>query len=202
MKKYFATVFARSQIRRADRFIAHPVETQQKLPRVFSPPRPIRLSGGSTVSGTSTLTNSIVSAFPFVRTKTSRLHQRIAEGERDVWPGRPAYFAKTSGTTSGTKYIPLTREGLACQVRATRTCCCVTSFQRSGGLRRRKMIFLQGSPVLENRNGILTGRLSGIVAHCVPFYLGATASPLTVPIASRTGSRRWRPLSMRPSRPT
>ena len=39
------------------------------------------------------------------------------------------------------------------------------------------MIFLQGSPVLENRNGILTGRLSGIVAHCVPFYLRGNRKP-------------------------
>jgi hypothetical protein len=34
---------------------------------------------------------------------------RVKNGEPDVlWPGKPIYLAKTSGTTSGTKYIPIT----------------------------------------------------------------------------------------------
>ena len=40
-----------------------------------------------------------------------------------------------------------------------------------------KMIFVQGSPVLEEINGIKTGRLSGIVAHYVPSYLRRNNMP-------------------------
>jgi hypothetical protein len=40
-----------------------------------------------------------------------------------------------------------------------------------------KMIFLQGSPELEDKNGIKTGRLSGIVAHHIPKYLQKNRLP-------------------------
>jgi hypothetical protein len=37
--------------------------------------------------------------------------ERIKSGEKDVlWPGKPADLAKTSGTTSGVKYIPMSVE--------------------------------------------------------------------------------------------
>lgn len=180
MKKYFATAFARSQIRRADRFIAHPVETQQKLLSRFLATAADTAFGREHGFGDIRTYQQYRQRVPLCTYEDLRGYiQRIAEGERDVlWPGRPAYFAKTSGTTSGTKYIPLTREGLACQVRATRDMLLryiLSSGQVDfvGG----KMIFLQGSPVLEDRNGILTGRLSGIVAHCVPFYLRGNRKP-------------------------
>src|SRR4030095_5856489 len=39
--------------------------------------------------------------------------EKIIEGNDDVlWPGKPLYFAKTSGTTSGVKYIPITKESI------------------------------------------------------------------------------------------
>lgn len=40
-----------------------------------------------------------------------------------------------------------------------------------------KMIFLQGSPILKEQNGIKLGRLSGIVAHYVPNYLQKNRMP-------------------------
>jgi len=40
-----------------------------------------------------------------------------------------------------------------------------------------KMIFLQGSPQLDNKNGVKLGRLSGIVAHFVPSYLQKNRLP-------------------------
>ena len=40
-----------------------------------------------------------------------------------------------------------------------------------------KMIFLQGSPILEEKHGIKLGRLSGIVAHYVPKYLQKNRMP-------------------------
>ncbi|MBQ1968407.1 MAG: GH3 auxin-responsive promoter family protein [Flavobacteriales bacterium] len=105
--------------------------------------------------------------------------ERIAGGEKDVlYPGRPAYFAKTSGTTSGSKYIPLTSEGLSHQIKSTRNMLLryilkTGNIDYVGG----KMIFLQGSPALEEKNGIKIGRLSGIVAHHVPSYLQSNRKP-------------------------
>jgi hypothetical protein len=37
----------------------------------------------------------------------------IKDGKNDVlWQGKPLYFAKTSGTTSGVKYIPITNDSI------------------------------------------------------------------------------------------
>jgi hypothetical protein len=99
--------------------------------------------------------------------------ERIKAGERDVlWPGKPAYFAKTSGTTSGTKYIPLTADSMPNHIGTARLA--LSQYIHSTGRTAfvgGKMIFLQGSPVLQDTGGIPTGRLSGLVYHHVPAYL-------------------------------
>jgi hypothetical protein len=99
---------------------------------------------------------------------------RTVAGEADIlWPGKPSYLAKTSGTTSGTKYIPLTKDSMPCQVRGARDAFCFY-IQRTGdtAFLDGKMIFLSGSPELEiNAGGIKTGRLSGIAQHYVPSWL-------------------------------
>lgn len=98
---------------------------------------------------------------------------RVKSGESDVlWPGRPAYFAKTSGTTSGAKYIPISRESIPNHIVTARMT--LTSYIHHAGrsaFADGKMIFLQGSPVLGDTGGIPTGRLSGLVYHHVPAYL-------------------------------
>ena len=104
---------------------------------------------------------------------------RIREGEEDVlWPGKPEYFAKTSGTTSGAKYIPITRPSIREQVRASRNAI-LNYIHQSGNARfvDGKIIFLQGSPELREENGIKIGRLSGISAHYVPGYLQRNRLP-------------------------
>lgn len=97
----------------------------------------------------------------------------ISKGEKDVlWPGRPMYFAKTSGTTSGTKYIPITRESMPNQVDGARNAL-LMYILKTGRSRflRGKYIFLSGSPKLEKHGEILAGRLSGIAHRHVPVYL-------------------------------
>ncbi len=98
---------------------------------------------------------------------------RIIAGENDVlWKGKPIYFAKTSGTTSGAKYIPITKESMPTHIKAARNA--LLSYiaeTKDASFVDGKMIFLQGSPILEDKNGIKLGRLSGIVAHYVPKYL-------------------------------
>ena len=105
--------------------------------------------------------------------------ERIQNGEINVlWKGLPLFFAKTSGTTSGAKYIPLTKVSLACQIKAARNALfhyVATSgnYQFIDG----KMIFLQGSPKLNKASKVPSGRLSGIVANYVPSYLQSNRLP-------------------------
>jgi phenylacetate-coenzyme A ligase PaaK-like adenylate-forming protein len=98
---------------------------------------------------------------------------RVVSGEKDVlWKGKPLYFAKTSGTTSGAKYIPITKESMPTHIKAAKEALlCYIAEKNDASFVNGKMIFLQGSPVLEMLNGIKLGRLSGIVAHYVPQYL-------------------------------
>ena len=104
---------------------------------------------------------------------------RVVNGEEDVlWTGRPIYFAKTSGTTSGSKYIPITKDSMPSHVEAARNA--ILMYVAETGNTRfvdGKMIFLQGSPILKEKNGINLGRLSGIVAHYVPKYLQKNRLP-------------------------
>ena len=105
--------------------------------------------------------------------------ERVAAGEANVlWPGKPLYFAKTSGTTSGVKYIPISKESMPEHIKAARNAL-LGYIHESGDTSfvNGKMIFLQGSPVLEKKTGIDTGRLSGIVAHHVPAYLQKNRLP-------------------------
>lgn len=98
---------------------------------------------------------------------------RIKFGEKDVlWPGKPLYLCKTSGTTSGAKYIPITKESLPNHIGSARRAL-LAYIAHSGrtDFVDGKMIFLQGSPVLDHNFPIPSGRLSGIVANHVPRYL-------------------------------
>ena len=98
--------------------------------------------------------------------------QRVINGEENIlWKGKPLYFAKTSGTTSGIKYIPISRESMPYHIQAARDAILLyINETKKANFVDGKMIFLQGSPILSEKNGIKTGRLSGIAAHYVPYY--------------------------------
>ena len=104
---------------------------------------------------------------------------KVVKGEENIlWKGKPLYFAKTSGTTSGAKYIPLTKESMPYHIEAARNA--ILHYIHETGKADfidGKMIFLQGSPILEEKYGIKLGRLSGIVAHFVPKYLQKNRMP-------------------------
>ncbi|WP_027126249.1 GH3 auxin-responsive promoter family protein [Gelidibacter mesophilus] len=104
---------------------------------------------------------------------------RVVAGEPDIlWKGKPLYFAKTSGTTSGAKYIPITKESMPTHIEAARNAILMYVAETGNtDFIKGKMIFLQGSPVLNESNGIQLGRLSGIVAHYVPKYLQSNRLP-------------------------
>ena len=101
------------------------------------------------------------------------------KGEPNIlWSGKPLYFSKTSGTTSGVKYIPISKESISTHINSARDA--ILSYIYYTGNAKiffGKQIFLQGSPTLEIINGIKTGRLSGIVAHHVPKYLQRSRMP-------------------------
>lgn len=105
--------------------------------------------------------------------------ERSLAGEKDVlWPDVPIYFCKTSGTTSGTKYIPISKESISNHIDSARNALlCYIAESGNTSFINGKMIFLQGSPELTKKNGISTGRLSGIVAHHVPSYLQKNRLP-------------------------
>ena len=103
----------------------------------------------------------------------------VLKGESDIlWPGRPMYYAKSSGTTSGAKFIPITADSMPEHIRAAREAL-LNYIHETGNTNviRGKHIFLQGSPVLEDKKGVALGRLSGIVAHYVPSYLQKNRMP-------------------------
>ena len=105
--------------------------------------------------------------------------QMIINGKPDVlWPGAPKYFAKTSGTTSGVKYIPITNVSIKEQVKAARMALqfYIQQTKKTNWVEG-KMIFLQGSPELDKKGAIDAGRLSGIVYHEVPKYLLSNRLP-------------------------
>lgn len=105
--------------------------------------------------------------------------EQIKNGTENVlWKGKPIYFAKTSGTTSGVKYIPITKYSIDNHIDTAKYA--LLNYMAETGkpeFADGKMIFLSGSPTLERVGGIPTGRLSGIVNHFVPGYLRKNQMP-------------------------
>ncbi len=105
--------------------------------------------------------------------------ERVVAGEKDVlWQGQPLYFAKTSGTTSGVKYIPISKESIPFHINGARDA--LLSYVHETGnsaFLDKKLIFLSGSPEMTQKHGVFVGRLSGIVNHHVPAYLRSNQMP-------------------------
>lgn len=180
IKAFGAKKFAQFVINKQNKWAASPIETQKK---VF---QNLIAQAKNTVFGNDHHFKNITSHQDFVKNVPIRDYEalknyvdRVVAGEPDVlWPGKPLYFAKTSGTTSGAKYIPLTKESMPTHIKAARNA--ILSYIHETGNTRfvdGKMIFLQGSPEMTQQNGIGLGRLSGIVAHYVPAYLQRNRLP-------------------------
>jgi hypothetical protein len=105
--------------------------------------------------------------------------EKIKEGKHNIlWKGQPIYLAKTSGTTSGVKYIPITKDSISNHINTARNALlCYMAETGNTKFADGKLIFLSGSPELERVGGIPTGRLSGIVNHHVPKYLRSNQLP-------------------------
>ncbi len=105
--------------------------------------------------------------------------EKVLHGDENIlWPGKPEYFAKTSGTTSGTKYIPITKDSIPNHINSARNALLSYVHETgNGSFLDGGLIFLSGSPELTEKAGIKTGRLSGIVNHHVPQYLRTNQKP-------------------------
>lgn len=180
IKSIAATLFAKYTHYQTQKWAQNPVITQQKVLQNLIQ------EAQNTAFGKDHDFKNITNAHEFAQKVPVRDYEalrsyvdRVVKGEADVlWKGKPLYFAKTSGTTSGAKYIPLTKESMPFHIQAARNA--ILSYIHETGKADfvdGKMIFLQGSPILEDKNGIQLGRLSGIVAHYVPKYLQKNRMP-------------------------
>lgn len=180
IKSFAAKIFAKHIHKKTQAWANNPVETQRK---VF---QELISEAQNTVFGKDHKFSEIKTFEDFAKQVPIRDYEelrpyvdRMVNGEENIlWKGKPIYFAKTSGTTSGAKYIPLTKESMPFHIQAARNA--ILSYINETGKSDfvdGKMIFLQGSPILEDKNGIKLGRLSGIVAHFVPKYLQKNRMP-------------------------
>lgn len=180
LKPALAKLFAKNIRKSILRWSGKPVETQN---RVF---KSLINEALSTQFGKDHDFKSIKTYADFVKRVPIRDYEdlrpymdRVIAGEKNIlWKGKPLYFAKTSGTTSGAKYIPLTKESMPTHIEAARNAILMYIAETGNSqFVEGKMIFLQGSPVLEAKNGVQLGRLSGIVAHFIPKYLQKNRMP-------------------------
>ena len=180
IKSIAAKLFAQKIYNKTQVWVNNPVETQKK---VF---RQLIKEAKNTQFGIDHHFDKIKSFSDFTEQVPVRdyeglksyVDQVVKGAENVLWKGKPLYFAKTSGTTSGAKYIPLTKESMPYHIEAARNA--ILHYIHETGKADfvdGKMIFLQGSPILEEKNGVKLGRLSGIVAHFVPKYLQKNRMP-------------------------
>lgn len=180
IKKKIALVWAKKHVKATEKFKKNAVEDQQQL--LIS----LVKSAEKTLFGRERNFEDIKT----VQDYQSRVQiadyedlkpyiEKVKKGQRNIlWTETPEYFAKTSGTTSGSKYIPISKEGMPYQLAAAQSAIFhYISQKNNSDFVAGKMIFLQGSPELEEINGIKTGRLSGIVAHHIPNYLQKNRLP-------------------------
>ncbi len=180
IKKKIALIWAKKHVLKTETFKSNAVEDQQKLLLSLVKTAEKTLFGRShnfeEIHSVSDFQNRV----PIADYEALKPYiEKVKKGQRDIlWPLTPEYFAKTSGTTSGSKYIPISAQGMPYQIAAAQSAIFHYIHQKNNAdFVAGKMIFLQGSPELEEINGIKTGRLSGIVAHHIPAYLQKNRLP-------------------------
>ncbi len=180
IKSIGAKIYAVWSFRKTQKWIKNPIKVQEKLLRNL-----IR-NGAKTSFGKDHHFEKIQDLRSFQKRVPIRDYEgfrpyidAIMEGEKDIlWPGRPIYYAKSSGTTSGVKFIPITKASMPTHIRAAREAILNYIYETGNtSIVYGKHIFVQGSPILQNKNDVALGRLSGIVAHYVPSYLQKNRMP-------------------------
>lgn len=180
LKSKLAKVYARIAAKKINFWSLHPEDTQADVLKELLD------TGKKTAFGKDHNLDTVKSYDDFKRNVPLNDYEglkpyidRMVAGENDVlWRGKPKYLSKTSGTTSGVKYIPITSDSMPNHINSARNA--LLSYIHSTGNARfvdGRMIFLSGSPELEKKNGMYVGRLSGIVNHHIPGYLKRNQMP-------------------------
>lgn len=180
IKSYLAKLYAKKTAIKIEKWSSNPLETQEK---VF---KNLIKAAQNTTFGKEHNFKDILNYDDYKNNVPIREYEslkpyieQILDGKKDVlWKGKPIFFAKTSGTTSGAKYIPITTQSMPHHLDGARGAL-LLYIHKTGNANfvDGKMIFLQGSPIIDTYKNIKTGRLSGIVAHYVPKYLQKNRLP-------------------------
>ena len=180
IKQLFAKRLAKRAVNSTNKWAQNPIATQEKVFRM------LLQKAKNTAFGQDHQFSRINNYEDFRKHVPVRDYEglrpyvdKVVDGQADIlWPGKPRYFSKTSGTTSGVKYIPISKESMPTHIKTAQNAL-LHYIHHSGNTSfvDGKMIFLQGSPILSKTNGIDTGRLSGIVAHYIPSYLQKNRMP-------------------------
>jgi hypothetical protein len=172
--------YARWVVRQQSKWSQFPVETQSQ---VF---KKLIQSASKTQFGRDHSFQNIHSHKDYVQHVPIRTYEdfipyieKVKNGERDIlWKGLPVYFAKTSGTTAGVKYIPISKESIPFHIKSAKEALLnYIVYSGNSSFLKGKLMFISGSPILEKINSIFIGRLSGIVNHHVPGYLRVNQLP-------------------------
>lgn len=174
LKALISVPYSRLVCKKNERWINNPVDAQKNVLKG------LLQSGKNTAFGKDHNFSTINNYSDFKKNIPIRDYEglktyieRTLSGEKNVlWGGKPLYFCKTSGTTSGTKYIPISKESMPYHLKCAKDA--ILSYISETGnsdFLNGKTMFIQGSPILENKNNVPLGRLSGIVAHHLPWYL-------------------------------
>lgn len=180
IKKKIALIWAKKHVKETQNFKRNAVEDQEKLLLSLIKTAEKTLFGRERNFEKIKNIQDFQSAVQIADYEALKTYiERVKKGQRNIlWTETPEYFAKTSGTTSGSKYIPISKEGMPFQIAAAQSAIFHYINQKNNSdFVSGKMIFLQGSPELEEIYGIKTGRLSGIVAHHIPNYLQKNRLP-------------------------
>ena len=180
MKAFLAKIFAKRIVNKEQKWIENPLDTQYKiLKELVAFAKNTKFGKDHHFDEINTYQDfkNLVPVNDYEGLK--HYFDEVVTGKSDVlWPGKPIYLAKTSGTTSGAKYIPLTKESIPYHINSARNALLYYIHEKQNAdFVNGKMIFLQGSPILEEQNGLKVGRLSGISAHFVPNYLQKNRLP-------------------------
>ncbi len=180
LKSFLAKIYAKTTAKKVYRWVNNPIEAQKQ---VFED---LISTAKQTTFGRDHHFEKIKTHKDFKKSVPIKDYEdlkpyveRVKNGEKDIlWKGKPIYFAKTSGTTSGAKYIPITKESMPFHISSAKEALLLYIYHTGkANYVDGKMIFLQGSPELDKKNDINIGRLSGIAAHFVPSYLQKNRMP-------------------------
>ncbi|WP_299182067.1 GH3 auxin-responsive promoter family protein [uncultured Chryseobacterium sp.] len=180
LKKNIALIWAKKHVRSTEEFKQNPQKKQEELLLSFVEKASKTLYGREHDFENIHSVKDFQERVPVADYEDLRPYiERVKRGQANIlWTDTPEYFAKTSGTTSGSKYIPISKEGMPFQIAGAQSALFhYIARKNNADFVTGKMIFLQGSPELEEVYGIKTGRLSGIVAHHIPNYLQKNRLP-------------------------